>query len=79
MSKFVIFQLPNKPLIIALLAVAAGWFASGITQTVLHLIFVLAIGYWAYLEITSGVNWFRRLLGGVVALYVLYGLIKPFL
>ncbi len=76
---FTLYQRPNPPLIVALLAVAGGWATTGILHTGLHLIFVVAIGIWSYLEITSGVNWFRRALGIAMALYVLIGLLRPYL
>jgi len=65
-GKIIIWQAPNLPLL--------GWFAffvisrlfsgqlsSGFSQVSTASLFV-----WAYLEITDGANYFRRLLGGVV-------------
>lgn len=39
----------------------------------------IAISYWAYLEIVSGVNAFRKSLGLVVLLYTIYTVVKVYL
>ena len=72
-KKFVIVQKPNLPLIV--------WFvALIISKLPLHLLLVKilelisfgAIFTWAWLEIFFGVNYFRRILGGVVMLVIIY-------
>ena len=72
-GRIVIAQFPNWPL--------WAWFAATLFEHTLaggswllvaRLISFAAIAYWAYLEIISGVNPFRRFLGGSVLLFVLY-------
>lgn len=72
-NRVVIFQLPNWPLIL--------WFVFALldllwssSQPKMHLIFhMLRFGFiftWAWLEITCGVNYFRRTLGFLVLIAV---------
>jgi hypothetical protein len=61
--RFPIFQLPNRPLIIAGLAAAAARLAGERYASQARLISQLALCVWAVEEVTSGANWFRRLLG----------------
>ncbi len=65
-----IVQFPNKALTIALLAAVVNIFAKGELHNIVAVIYYLALIVWAYQEITSGVNWFRRGLGIVVLVYV---------
>jgi hypothetical protein len=61
--QFPLVQFPNLPLIVAF---AAGLFAAhahGAGHADGAAISYLAMAVWAYLELASGVNWFRRLLG----------------
>lgn len=73
-GKLVIAQAPNLPFV--------GWFLftilgrlpfDGATSTALGNIGRAFLFTWAYLEITDGVNYFRRLLGAVVMVAVLVG------
>ncbi|HTX30459.1 MAG TPA: hypothetical protein VMD09_03690 [Solirubrobacteraceae bacterium] len=61
--RFPIFQAPNPPLIVAVLAGAAARLGnrgySGAARIVSH----LALLVWALEEVLDGANWFRRLLG----------------
>lgn len=74
-GRIVLFQSPNSPLI--------GWFLFTILNLVwrnnppnIHYLFaMLSFGFiftWAWLEITSGVNYFRRALGFLVLIIVLW-------
>lgn len=73
-SKFVIFQTPNPPLI--------GWFLFTMlnllwhgNQEIHHFFNLMSFGFiftWAWLEITSGVNYFRRLLGVTVLIITIW-------
>lgn len=64
---------PNLPIIIwAVALVAAKLIGHGALHTALSLIAFGAIIIWAVLEITSGVNYFRRVLGLVVLVFTLY-------
>ena len=61
--RFPIVQFPNLPLIVALLAGAAGTFLDGSEHSYATAVSYLALTIWAYEELVHGVNWFRRLLG----------------
>jgi hypothetical protein len=61
--RFPIVQFPNLPLILALLAGAAGAFLDGSEHSYAASVSYLALTIWAYEELVHGVNWFRRLLG----------------
>jgi hypothetical protein len=69
--RFPIVQFPNLPLIVAVLAGAAGEFLDGSAHSCAASVSYLALAIWAYEELMHGVNWFRRLLGlGYVILLV---------
>ncbi|MGH3599694.1 MAG: hypothetical protein ACRDQH_05350 [Pseudonocardiaceae bacterium] len=61
--RFPIAQFPNLPLALAFGAGQAARHLRGPGHLYALAISYLALGIWAYLELTSGVNWFRRLLG----------------
>jgi hypothetical protein len=73
-GRIVIVQYPNLPLI--------GWFLfesvslllpKGNTKLAIQDIATAILFSWAYLEITKGVNYFRRLFGVVVMVIILTG------
>jgi hypothetical protein len=69
--RFPIVQFPNLPLIVAVLAGAAGKFLDSSAHSYAASVSYLALAIWAYEELVYGVNWFRRLLGlGYVILLV---------
>lgn len=74
----VIYQKPNKELMFA----GSGFLVSLITHGILHfcalIVFTLFGLIWAYEEITSGVNWFRRMLGVLALLFILFYLYHQF-
>lgn len=77
--KFPIFQFPNQPLIIAMLAGAIGRTARGPLSRSATSLSRLALLLWSAEELATGVNWFRRLLGilgGVYALAKLKHLVR---
>ena len=67
---FVIVQVPNAPLLVALagsvVARATERRAAGSAKAIGR----LALGVFAYLEITHGANWLRRALGVAVAVWL---------
>jgi membrane associated rhomboid family serine protease len=65
--RFPIVQFPNLPLIVALLAGEAGSFLEGAGHRYAVAVAYLATAIWAWEELLQGVNWFRHLLGLVVA------------
>lgn len=72
----VIFQKPNKSLIIAMTALLISMISVGILQRISSSVYYIAIIIWAYEEISTGVNWFRKLLGSIVLLMILAGLVN---
>ena len=69
--RFPIVQFPNLPLIVALLAGVAGRFIGGAGHRYTVAVAFLATAIWAGEELVQGVNWFRRLLGLVVAIILI--------
>ena len=69
--RFPIVQFPNLPLIVALLAAEAGTFIDGAGHRYAVAVAYLATAIWAYEELVQGVNWFRHLLGLVVAIVLI--------
>jgi hypothetical protein len=73
--RFPIAQFPNPPLLLAF----AGWglerASGGTAHEVGRAIFTLGLAVWAWEEAVSGVNWFRRLLGAGMFIWVLAGLV----
>ncbi len=68
--RFPIVQFPNPPLIAALTAAALARTAvDPTTARRLSLFSHAALLVWAYREVASGANWFRRLLGVIGAAY----------
>lgn len=73
--RFPIVQFPNPPLLLAL----AGWglaaLAGGTAHDVGRAIFTVALAVWALEEAVGGANWFRRLLGAGLLVWVIAGLV----
>jgi hypothetical protein len=73
-----IVQFPNRSLIVALAAGAAAEFVHGPARIALVTVHVTALTFWAYAELVSGVNWFRRLLGRGVLIAIVVVLALAF-
>jgi hypothetical protein len=69
--RFPVVQFPSLPLIVALLAGAAGNFLNGAAHAYTASISDLALTIWAYEELAHGINWFRRLLGLAFVIYLI--------
>jgi hypothetical protein len=65
-SRFVLVQVPNLPLIVALTGSVVDGLANGRTADYADAVSRLAFAVFAYLELIDGANWFRRLLGAAV-------------
>jgi hypothetical protein len=74
-KSFSIIQPPNTPLKLALVFFFLRFLGNPMLTTLSVWGTLLALLYWAYLEIFQGDNQFRKLLGLVVAAYVLYQLV----
>jgi hypothetical protein len=72
--RFVLIQLPNLPLLVALTASAVGRLTEGDAAAYANAIGRLALAIFAYLELTDGANWLRRLLGATIMAYLIYTL-----
>lgn len=70
----VLVQVPNATLITALLASLLTHFVSGEAHSFASAVVYVALTVWAYAEITQGINYFRRVLGLVVLIYILMSL-----
>jgi hypothetical protein len=68
--RFPIVQFPNLPLIVGLLAGAVGNLLGGRGHSYAMSVSYLALTVWAYEETAHGVNWFRRLLGIALLVYL---------
>jgi len=76
--RFPIFQVPNPPLITAILAAAFARTSHGPRAQRAVQLSRLALLVWSAEEIATGVNWFRRSLGIASGAYVTYLLLhKP--
>ena len=73
-----IAQFPNPPLIIGLVALGLRYAASGAWADALGAIGYVFIAVWAYLELTAGVNLFRRVLGAAGLAYVIFAIAQRF-
>jgi hypothetical protein len=72
--RFPILQLPNPPLLFAL----SGWVLAGLADGAAHdvgrAVFTVGLAVWAGEEALEGANWFRRLLGVAVFVWIVVGL-----
>jgi len=72
--RFPMAQFPNPPLLLAF----AGWglaaVAGGTAHDVGRAVFTLGLAVWALEEAVAGANWFRRLLGIGVLVWIVAGL-----
>lgn len=69
-ERFPVVQFPNAPLIVALAGSVVGRVTSGTVHDVARVVALLGLIAWAVLEVTSGTNWLRRLLGAGVLGYL---------
>jgi hypothetical protein len=69
-ARFPIVQFPNAPLIVALGASVVGHVSSGTLHDVARVVSLLGLITWAVMEIVSGANWLRRLMGAGFLAYL---------
>jgi hypothetical protein len=69
-SRFPIVQFPNPPLLIAFAGWGLGAATDGTAHDVGRAVFTLGLAVWAFEEAARGVNWFRRLLGAGVLVWI---------
>jgi hypothetical protein len=73
---YTVAQFPNVPLGAALVALVASWIlSSGSTaHAFARAVFYVGLGVWAWLELSDGVNGFRKVLGAAGLAWVLISL-----
>ena len=69
-ARFPVAQPPNAPLLVAFSAWLLAALTGGSVHDYARATFYAALAAWAWLELTDGVNWFRRLLGAGGLVYV---------
>lgn len=67
---FPVVQLPNPPLLAALVAWSIATVSHGSLHAYARAAFYAFLAAWAWQELASGVNWFRRALGVASLVYV---------
>ena len=72
--RFPIAQFPNPPLLLAFSGWGLAAVASGAAHDVGRAVFTLGLAVWAFEEAMGGANWFRRILGVGVLVWILAGL-----
>lgn len=73
-AQYPLAQFPNPPLMLAILASVVGWFVDGAAQDYVTAVGFVGISVWAWLELTAGVNLFRRILGLAVLVNTVVGI-----
>ncbi len=73
---YTVAQFPNLPLGAALAGLVLSWIlSSGSTaHAVARAVFYVGLGVWAWLELSDGVNGFRRVLGAAGLAWVVISL-----
>jgi hypothetical protein len=78
-GQIVIWQSPNLPILIWVSATLLKLvFQTGQVKLALDLLAFSSLLYWSFLEITQGVNYFRRDLGVVVFIALIISVIQQF-
>ncbi len=78
-GQIVIWQPPNLPILIWASAMLLKLvFQTGQVKLVLDLLAFSSLLYWSFLEITQGVNYFRRDLGVFVLIALIISVIQQF-
>lgn len=71
-GNFVVFQKPNIPVLVACLSLLGYSLSSGREQELYKFTSLLSFGIWALLELALGVNYFRRIIGLAVLIFLLF-------
>jgi hypothetical protein len=75
---YVVGQFPNAPLVFGLIGLVASWIlsADSAAHAFARAVFYVGVAVWAWLELTDGVNGFRRVLGAGGLVFVLVSLAR---
>lgn len=71
-----IIQFPNLSAILTVIFVLLSWVTSSWPHTIFRLTAIATGLWWGYLELRYGANYFRRILGFIVAIILLKSIIK---
>jgi hypothetical protein len=63
-------QFPNAPLLVALAGLLVAAVTDGSAHAYARAVFYAALAAWAWQELTTGLNWARRVLGAAALLFV---------
>jgi hypothetical protein len=77
-QRFPVVQAPNLPLLVAFAGRALSARTAGTIHRMGRAIYTAGLAVWACQETTSGVNWFRRLLGAGTLARLAAGLAREF-
>ena len=69
-ARFPVVQVPNAPLLVALVAWLVAAVSHGSVHSYARAAFYVGLAAWAWLELADGTNWARRLLGAAGLVYV---------
>ena len=75
-GKLAVASVPNAPIFTWFIAMILAFFVSGNLHTLLVAVERGALFTWAWLELFQGVNYFRRALGFVVLVYILWSAVS---
>jgi hypothetical protein len=70
-ERFPLAQFPNAPLLIAFAGALVAMVTTGTVHDYGRATFYTGLAAWAWLEVTAGSNWFRRVLGVAGFVYVI--------
>jgi hypothetical protein len=71
--RFPIAQFPNPPLLFAFAGLGLAAATGGTAHDAGRAVFAVGLAVWAWQELVSGVNWFRRLLGAGALVWLVVG------
>jgi hypothetical protein len=63
-------QFPNAPLLVALAGLLVAAVSDGSAHAYARAVFYATLAAWAWLELATGVNWARRVLGAAGLVFV---------
>jgi hypothetical protein len=69
-ANFPVAQVPNAPLLVALGGLLVAAAVHGSVHAYARSVFYAGLATWAWEELVSGANWFRRALGAAAFVYV---------
>jgi hypothetical protein len=69
-ARFPVVQVPNAPLLAALVASLVAAVSNGSLHFYARSAFYIGLAAWAWLEFVDGTNWARRVLGAAGLVYI---------